>query len=231
MADTRPVADINWAAQSKLAFELITPSKDSSSSEKGGSKINATGTGNSWTEKSSKAYQKVTIDDIRSSIERTLDATPDSRRQVEQDFDVKVYEFKKLKQQYQAMSDNDPEKAILGQKLNERKKLLYNNGSLIDYKEYYARMVVNNLYAEDLAYNWEITSTGNTSSTDDKATYEPPTKIPFFGFGFDANLGSDADSSLSGPNVQLGGKESNNFNSLNGSTYGITSRFSKNNDD
>ena len=224
IADTRPVADINWAVQAKQAFELITPSKDSSSSEKGGKTVNATGTGSSWTKNSSKAYQKVTIDDIRSSIERNLDATPDSRRQVEQDFDVKVYEFKKLEQQYKNMSDYDPEKAILEQKLNERKKLLYNNGSLIDYKEYYARMVTNNLHAEGLAYNWEVTSSGKTNSTDNEATYHPTS--PNYGgggSGLGLGLGLGLGSFFGGPMVRQG--FGYNFGTLNGSTNGINGRF------
>lgn len=223
MADIRPVADINWANEAKESFGLVTPSKDSSSSEKGGKTINATGTGSSWTKNSSKAYQKVTIDDIRSVIERKLDSTPDSRRQVEQDFDVKIYEFKKLEQQYQAMSDDDPEKTILGQKLNERKKLLYNNGSLIDYKEYYARMVTNNLLAEGLAYNWEVTSYGKTNSIDNEATNHPiptptPNRTP------NRTPGSNSDSDLwSGSKVKQ--KKNYNVNSLNNTAKNISGRI------
>ena len=41
---------------------------------------------------------------------------------------------------------------------------MYRNGSPIDYKEYYARMITDSLYAEGLAYDWKTTSSGGTTS-------------------------------------------------------------------
>ena len=45
---------------------------------------------------------------------------------------------------------------------------MFNNGALISYKEYYARMVTNEAYARGLAYDWktteDITGEGNGKS-------------------------------------------------------------------
>ena len=57
----------------------------------------------------------------------------------------------------------------LGAQLEERKKLMYKNGSPIGYKEYYARMVINNHYADTLAYKWATSGKENFSSKDNYA--------------------------------------------------------------
>ena len=41
---------------------------------------------------------------------------------------------------------------------------MYKNGSIIDYKEYYARMVTDSLYADGLAYDWKTDNKGGSSS-------------------------------------------------------------------
>lgn len=176
----RPVNDINWASEAMAAFKLISPFKSTVSTDGGttitnntGAPINRNGTivdagvSKSSTGHSSQAQEKVTKEQITERIEELLSSSPDGYRQAEQAYDVAIDEFKDLIEDYDTAFAKDPnseETKILGQKLDARKKLMYRNGSPIDYKEYYSRMITDNLYAEGLAYDWKISSSGGTSS-------------------------------------------------------------------
>lgn len=176
----RPVNDINWASAAMAAFKLISPFKSSVSTDGGTTVTNNTGApinrnGNivdagvstSSTGHSSQTQEKVTKEQITERIEELLSSSPDGYRQAEQAYDVAIDEFKGLMEDYKAAFKKDPysdETKNLGQKLDARKKLMYRNGSPIDYKEYYSRMITDNLYAEGLAYDWKTSSSGGTSS-------------------------------------------------------------------
>ena len=176
----RPVDDINWASTAMAAFKLITPFKRSISRDSKSSVINnttssitrngktyKTGEGIGGESHSANAEERVTKEDIIARMEELLSSTPDGYKQAEQAFDVANEEFKNLVEEYDLAVNKDPnseEAKILGQKIDARKKLMYRNGSKIDYKEYYARMITDSLFADGLAYDWRTSSSGGTSS-------------------------------------------------------------------
>lgn len=176
----RPVNDINWASVAMAAFKMITPYKNSKSTDGGTTVTNNTsaaitrngqtykaGEGVSSTGHSSLAQEKVTKEQITARMEELLGATGDGYKQAEQAYDVAIDEFKDLIEQYKTIVAENPdseEAKILGQKIDARKKLMYRNGSKIDYEEYYARMITDSLFAAGLAYDWRTSSSGGTSS-------------------------------------------------------------------
>lgn len=178
--DFRPVNDINWASTAMAAFKMITPYKNSVSKDGGSSVTNNTSEGISRgktaykpgesissTGHNSSSQEKVTKEQITARMEELLSSTADGYKQAEQAYDVAADEFKDLVEKYNtAIAENpDSEEArILGQKIDARKKLMYRNGSKIDYKEYYARMITDSLFADGLAYDWRTSSSGGTSS-------------------------------------------------------------------
>lgn len=175
---SRPVNDINWASAAMAAFKMVTPYKNSVSTQGSSSVTNHTtqaiergkakpGESISSSGYSSKSEEKVTKDQIVARMEELLTSTPDGYRQAEQAYDVAQFEFTNMVEQYNKLVLENPdskEAKDLGQKIDARKKLMYRNGSPIDYKEYYARMITDSLYAEGLAYDWKTTSSGGTTS-------------------------------------------------------------------
>ena len=227
-AESTPVKDINWAEQAATAFKLITPKKGSSTKGGGHSTTNADGTGdgNKWSRSSST--EKITVEDILGNIDELLSATPDGYRQAEQAFDVATFDLKRLQEKYNNLADDDPNKDVIGEQLDARKKLMYKNGSPITYKEYYARMITDNHYAGTLAYKW--TTSGNESFSS-KDNYAPGSggggavnlnsSVPFNGYGAYPPVRPYID--WYGPSVRWGGTY--DFNTLNGAIYGIGRRF------
>ena len=227
-ATTRPVKDINWAEQAATAFKLITPKKGFSTKGGGHSTTNADGTGdgNKWSRSSST--EKITVEDILGNIDELLSATPDGYRQAEQAFDVATFDLKRLQEKYNSLADDDPNKDVIGEQLDARKKLMYKNGSPITYKEYYARMITDNHYAGTLAYKW--TTSGNESFSS-KDNYAPGSggggavnlnsQVPFNGYGAYPPVRPYIN--WSGPSVRWGGTY--NFGTLGSAAFGITSRF------
>ena len=165
-AKTRPVADINWAEHAMTAYKLITPKKTNISKSGGSSTTNVDGTGegDKWNRKDN--VEEITVEDILTNIDELLSATSDGYREAEQAYDVAMFDFNRLQEQYNSLSTDDPEKEKLGQQLDARKKLMYKNGAPIGYKEYYARMVTDNRYAHTLGYRWTTTDRGDFESND-----------------------------------------------------------------
>jgi len=178
--DFRPVNDINWASTAMAAFKLITPYKNTVSTDGGSSVTNNTsgsitrggtsykpGESISSTGHKSQSEEKVTKEQITARMEELLSSTPDGYKQAEQAYDVAADEFNDLVEKYNnavAQNPDSEEAKILGQKIDARKQLMYRNGSKIDYKEYYARMITDSLFADGLAYDWRTSSSGGTSS-------------------------------------------------------------------
>ena len=176
----RPVNDINWASTAMAAFKLVTPYKSSVSRDGGSNVTNNTsapitrgkttykpGEAIGSTSHSSDSQEKVTKEQITARMEELLSSTSDGYKQAEQAYDVAVDEFKDLVEKYNTAIAENPdseETKILGQKIDARKQLMYRNGSKIDYKEYYARMITDSLFADGLAYDWRTSSSGGTSS-------------------------------------------------------------------
>lgn len=169
-AESTPVKDINWAEQAATAFKLITPKKGSTTKGGGHSTTNADGTGdgNKWSK--SNSTEEITVEDILGNIDELLSSTPDGYRQAEQAFDVATFDLKRLQEKYNSLSDDDPNKTVIGEQLDARKKLMYKNGSPISYKEYYARMITDNKYAHTLAYKWTTSGKESFKSNDYQGT-------------------------------------------------------------
>ena len=228
-AESTPVKDINWAEQAATAFKLITPKKNTSSKGGGNDITNADGTskGSKWS--SSSGIEQITVEDILDNIEELLSATPDGYRQAEQDYNVKMFDYKRLEQKWKnAVASGSPDADKLDAQLKERKKLMYSNGAPIGYKEYYARMVINNHYADTLAYKWATSGKENFSSKDN---YTPGSggggavnfnsQVPFNGYRAYPPVRPYID--WYGPSVRWGGTY--NFGTLGSAAFGITSRF------
>lgn len=175
----RPVNDINWATAAATAFKLITPYKTSKSTEGSSSVQNGTGetlprNGKTYkpgelvsgSSSSSFTQEKITKEEIIERMEELLGATPDGYRQAEQAYDVASNEFEDLVKEYNdslRVNPDSEETKILGQKIDARKNLMYRNGSKIDFKEYYARMITDSLFADGLAYDWRTTASSGKS--------------------------------------------------------------------
>ena len=228
-AESTPVKDINWAEQAATAFKLITPKKNTSSKGGGSDITNADGTskGSKWS--SSSGIEQITVEDILDNIEELLSATPDGYRQAEQDYNVKMFDYKRLEQKWKnAVASGSPDADKLEAQLKKRKKLMYSNGAPIGYKEYYARMVINNHYADTLAYKWATSGKENFSSKDNYApgsggggAVNINSQVPFNGYGAYPPVRPYID--WYGPSVRWGGTY--DFNTLNGAIYGIGRRF------
>lgn len=228
-ADTRPVKDINWAEQAATAFKLITPKKNTSSKGGGSNITNADGTGKGSKWSSSSGIEQITVEDILGNIEELLSSTSDGYRQAEQAYDVAMFDYKRLEQKWKnAVASGSADADKLEAQLKERKNLMYKNGSPIGYKEYYARKVINNHYADTLAYKWATSGKENFSSKDNYApgsggggAVNLNSQVPFNGYGAYPPVRPYID--WYGPSVRWGGTY--DFNTLNGAIYGIGRRF------
>lgn len=179
MSTSLPVKDINWAGQAMAAFKLISPSKKGSSTSRSTQVSNTTdkdisrgkatykaGESVSSSYTSSSNTEKVLKQDIIDRMEELLSSTSGGYAQAEQAFDVAMHDFNKLLDAYNLELEKDPNSDAaksLGQKIDARKKIFYKNDAIIDYKEYYARMITDSLYADGLAYDWKTTSSGSTA--------------------------------------------------------------------
>lgn len=177
---SRPVNDINWASAALAAFKMVSPYKMSKSTDGSTTVHNNTaspltrgkntykpGEAISSSGHSSQSEERVTKEQITARMEELLSATPDGYRQAEQAFDVAMYDFQNMVDKYNSLIEENPdskEAKDLAQKIDQRKHLMYRNGSLIDYKEYYSRMITDSLFAEGLAYDWKTSSSGGSSS-------------------------------------------------------------------
>lgn len=228
-AKNRPVKDINWAEQAATAFKLITPKKGSTTKGGGHSTTNADGTGggNKWSK--SNSTEQITVEDILGNIDELLKATPDGYRQAEQAYDVAVYDLERLQEKYDNLSDDNPDKTVIGEQLDARKKLMYKNGSPIGYKEYYNRMITDNRYAYTLAYKW--TTTGNESFKSNDYQTAGSGAGGSIGTGLGTGFGNSYPYNQNtgfwkGANVRFGGTY--NLGILGNSANGISLRFSNN---
>lgn len=226
-AESRPVKDINWAEHAMTAYKLITPKKGTTNKSGGSSTTNVNGTGNGSKWENNRSFETVNVEDILANIDELLDSTPDGRRQAEQAYNVAMFDFRRLKDRYDSMSPEDPEYTAVGQQLENRKKLMYKNGSPISYQEYYARMVTDNRYANTLAYDWRTSENSSFSNTDLHpqgivggstlgGDYTQPTMNTFGNWGGPLV-------SWGGPLVRWGGTY--NFSTLGNATSGIIRRF------
>lgn len=222
-ASTRPVKDINWAEQAATAFKLITPKKNTSSKSGGNSTTNIDGTGEGSKWSNSSGVEQITVEDILGNIDELLSATPDGYRQAEQAWNVAQFDYKRLEQQWRdAVASGSADADTLGAQLEERKKLMYKNGSPIGYKEYYARMITNNHYAGTLAYKWTTSSKDDFTSNDYQSASSSAGRSLSTGLG-GYTQGYNPYSFWNGANIRW--NNTYNFSTLNSAVYGIGYRF------
>ena len=221
-AESTPVKDINWAEQAATAFKLITPKKGSTTKGGGHSTTNADGTGdgNKWSK--SNSTEEINVEDILGNIDELLSSTPDGYRQAEQAFDVATFDLKRLQEKYNSLSDDDPNKTVIGEQLDARKKLMYKNGSPISYKEYYARMITDNKYAHTLAYKWTTSGKESFKSNDYQGTGSGAGGSIGTGLGITSPYTQNT-RFWKGPNTRW--KGTYNINILGNSADNISSRF------
>ena len=230
IAESRPVADINWAAQAQAAFQMITPYKKTKA-KRPSTLGDVTNIKSSTLKGYSNEEQSISEQDILDNIETLLSSTSDGYRQAEQAYDVAIFELNKMLKQYEeliAKNPNSDEAIELGQKLETRRKLMYKNGSPIDYKEYYARMVTNNLYANKLAYEWHndadypvikgSTTVHNNQQTNQQTFSGSPNYYP--GSRYDFNTGL-----WYGPNTRQQTDTESAQQGVGNAASGINSRF------
>ena len=165
-AESTPVKDLRWDEAAQLAYKLITPKKGASTRGGGHSTTNADGTGDGDKWSKSSSTEEITVEDILKNIDAILSSTPDGYRQAEQAYDVAMFDLNRLQDQYNSLADDDPNKAVLKDKLDVRKELLYENQAPISYKKYYAKMVTDNRFAHTLAYKWATSGNESFKSND-----------------------------------------------------------------
>lgn len=232
----RPVNDINWANQANIAFKLLSPKKrtsynSSTTQEFSNEDLDETGKPKTLSQTDTttiNSYEKISKEDIVKNIDELLAATPDGYRQAEQAYAVAVHDAKNLKKQLESLNPSSSEYQTINEQLAQRKAILNQNGSPISYKEYYARMVTNNLFAEGLAYNWVTTKTDNSTVAKKSPSYS--------GKGGDKSNNTSeetstqfATSTIPGPLVEDDNNADENLTNTTQSATNIGSRFENNN--
>lgn len=236
ISENTPVKDIDFAAQAIAAFKLLTPYKNTKviGSERGGSDYNDT-ENTTWSRSSvhSKTIEKISKDQILKVMDELIKSNPDGYRAVEQAFDVALYDLKKLQDKYNKAYELDPDSddtSNLKEQLKERERLMFNNGALISYKEYYARMVTNEAYAQGLAYDWKTTEDRNSQTNGKSARSNDSGDSS----GSGSNSGSNDNSGWvargeDGPNVSQKQNTDKASDGVAQSKNNIGGRFKKNN--
>lgn len=179
----QPVRDLNLANISDTAFKLITPFKtkrsdsrsDDSNIDKDGNVLDVrTGSGSSH----SFIEEKVDIKDIKAVMKTLLQTLPDGLSSVEQAFDTYKYKTEKMEAQLQTLNPESEDYKNLQEQINRRKWLYerngvdeYDNDGNINYEEFFARLLADELYQKQRAYDWRFTEdTVQNSSIGSKST-------------------------------------------------------------
>lgn len=232
----RPVNDINWANQANIAFKLLSPKKhtsynSSTTQEFSNEDLDENGKPKALSQTDTttiNSYEKISKEDIVKNIDELLAATPDGYRQAEQAYNVAIHDYKNLEKQLEGLDPTSSEYQTIKEQLAQRNLLLQNNGSPISYKEYYARMVTNNLFAQELAYNWITTKTGNSTVAKKNPSYS--------GKGGDKTNNTSeeiptqfATSTTTGPLVEDNSNTDENLTNTTQAATNIGSRFENNN--
>lgn len=221
-AESTPVKDLRWDEAAQLAYKLITPKKGASTRGGGHSTTNADGTGDGDKWSKSNSTEEITVEDILKNIDALLGSTTDGYRQAEQAYDVAMFDLKRLQDRYNNLADDDPNKAVIGEQLDARKKFMYENQAPISYKKYYAKMVTDNRFAHTLAYKWATSGNESFKSNDYQSTGSGGGGSLRLGFGtgFPYNQNTEV---WKGAPVRW--KGTYNFSILGNSADNISSRF------
>lgn len=174
-----PVKSIDWAAETKLAFDLVTPYKNASSKETTtqGSITSELFPSGYTTTKNAEGSSRQVVEVKKEAIIENLRArfnNEDFKRQVEQAWKVENHSYSKLEKEYEELNrllNSNPQDENLLNKRNDlkqqlefRKKLAYKNGSPItSLEDYYLANIENNAYANNLKYKWVTSSSSSTN--------------------------------------------------------------------
>lgn len=180
LAEFRPTDDIDIAKQAALAFSLIKSKKGSydnkynittdrfgnidpkilnkyftETTDENGNRVIK------YVRNTGDVYDKLSRQDILDNMDELIKVTPDGERSIKQLYDVARYECDRLKETYEKELLKDPNslktKDAYDAWSNKKRMLETNDGSPIGFKEYYANVITNNLFANKLAYDYHNT--------------------------------------------------------------------------
>lgn len=219
----RIVDDIDWTSASKLAFSMVTPKKESVSTQSSSSSY-VNGTGSSGSSSRSEAFESVDVADIRESMKNVISGMPDGYERLAQDFEVRQYELKKL-QERRDNATSEQERKNLDSQIQLIKNEIYvngqpgnpNNESFL--QDYYVKRVLENKPAELLAYNHKSISTASSSSRNVNAGgggngYKPVGKTYTGDVLYEGNDGALYTQTHNGNFVEVSGYDKGNLVSL-----------------
>lgn len=232
----RPVNDINWANQANIAFKLLSPKKrtsynSSTTQEFSNEDLDENGKPKTLSQTDTttiNSYEKISKEDIVKNIDELLAATPDGYRQAEQAYNVAIHDYKNLEKQLEGLDPTSSEYQTIKEQLAQRNLQLSNNGSPISYKEYYAKMVTNNLFAQGLAYNWITTKIDNSTVAKKNPSYSGKGGRTT-GNTSDETPTQFATSTTTGPLVKDDSNTDENLTNITQAATNIESRFENNN--
>lgn len=182
--DSEPLDDLDIVTLSAQAFKLITPQKGSTTNKwdnkysnqgeasrlvgKGKNAIELeTGEYYDTSGQKTSAYEKVNIKDIKANLAE-LAKRNGSLEQMKQGLAVAKFSLEKAKQERDRLEEELNVAKVKGEDITEleekfndadqfyeqKLKDMSSNGSIIDFDEYYARQITDNLFAKNLAYDW-----------------------------------------------------------------------------
>lgn len=173
-ASKTPVKSFNLAEIATAAFKLISPDKKSSShSWDNASNLdkdrNITKISEQHGGSSGSTREKVKLQDIREQIDTLIRTLPDGIASVEQAYDAYLWKLNKMQEELANMQEGTDEYNNQLSKIFERKKLMYDNpmddDTEVSYKEFFARLIAQDLISNKLAYDWTSTESSNKNST------------------------------------------------------------------
>ena len=188
-------AEVLKAAKDFLEVHKTSTSRQSSSQtgSRGGdpgetTSIKTTGSGSSFT------HEWNTPQELWDNMDAIIDAIPDGRARMSQQFAVLADEFQeqldKLKELQDSNVDGRNDAAIknLQQDIDTRSPRMWNNDSIVDFKTYYYRTILHSELGKRAVRDW---TTSGTSSEYSYVTDKNASKMPKGYGGVDGTEGED----------------------------------------
>ena len=170
-ADWKPqvdiVGDLSIPNLAMAAFNMVTADKRDVTKGNSWDKGNSDDSSSGGSIQTRTAYERKSATDIIASLRELIAQDSNIRKQVERAYDVAVWGYNEAKRNYEAALARDPnskETDSLYRKYKAREADIFDNGSIMDYDSYINHHVVSELQANNLAYDWQTTSTITSSS-------------------------------------------------------------------
>lgn len=200
-ADWKPqvdiVGDLSIPNLAMAAFNMVTADKRDVTKGNSWDKGNSDGSSSGGSIQTRTAYERKSATDIIASLRELIAQDSNIRKQVERAYDVAVWGYNEAKRNYEAALARDPnskETDSLYRKYKAREADIFDNGSIMDYDSYINHHVVSELQANNLAYDWQTTSTITSSSnkaavttTSNTGTRPGNLKLPQLGLPYGGN--------------------------------------------